>query len=70
MTGSDWMKDTRLIKRVSINGETFVAKASWFIRIEYPGEYCMTPWLRIVDVVNLRDLECPIHKLDLIEYSC
>lgn len=64
----NWLEDTRLIHRVKLDKRTFVAKATVFERIEYNGEYCMIPWLRIKSVLDDFIVECPLHKVEFIEY--
>ena len=63
-----WLEDKRFIHRVKLDKRTFVAKATMFERIEYPAEYCMIPWLRIKSVLDDFIVECPLHKVEFIEY--
>ena len=67
-----WTDDGREIRAVSLNGELF----DWltgdrFERIEYAGEYCFIPWVRITTWKRggRRQIEAPIHNVDAIEFA-
>lgn len=64
----NWIEDKRFIHRVKLDKRIFLAKACIFERIEYTGEYCMIPWIRIKCILDDAIIECPIHKLEFIEY--
>ena len=67
----DWASDEREIASVKLagNGNWYHrVAASEFERFERPGEYCMLPWIRVVDP-NLRVIEAPLTQVELIEYA-
>lgn len=69
---SEWMEDEREIASVKLAGNgTFYHRiaAATFERFERPGEYCMLPWIRIVDAMRGKEIEAPLTQVELIEFN-
>lgn len=68
----DWLTDEREICSATIDGEGYDRLVGdRFARIQYPGEYCFVPWLRVTSFRRgyERHIEAPLNRVEVIEFA-